>query len=128
MRIQKVWSDRLVASDTKDYATIMKKVNSRTYFDSETQSVLESIMEWPMAFPANKERFLHLGQKGGSTAFVLTDAFYATDKQGKTIECAFFFNNMDQQEDQLISKNFGQFEANIITNADFRQKLAAALK
>lgn len=128
MNIQKVWSDRLVASTTKDYASIMKKINSRTYFDSRTQDLLESIMEWPMAYPGNQQSFLRFGQKGGSTAFVLTDAFFATDKSGNTIECAFFFNNLSIQEDQMINKNFGNFESAILKNAEFRQKLTSALQ
>ena len=125
--VQKVWSDRLVGSTTIAYAHLMQKILSRQFFDAETQAVLESIMEWPMAYAGNKQLFNHLGQKGGSTAFVLTDAFYAAPKKGSKLACAFFFNDLSTAENTLVNKNFGDFEASILTDADFRKNLAKAL-
>ncbi len=126
--VQKIWSDRIVGATTLAYASLMQKINSRTYFNAQTQAVLESIMEWPMEFDANKKTFNRLGQKGGSTAFVLTDAFYATNKIGLTLACAFFFNNLSLTESALINKNFAAFEANILNSKKFREELAIALK
>ncbi|UKT63776.1 serine hydrolase [Pedobacter mucosus] len=126
--IQKFWSDRLVSSTTETYALLMQKINSGTFFKKDVQQVLESVMEWPMLFTGNQQVFTHLGQKGGSTAFVLTDAFYATDKKGNTLSCAFFFNDLTKEESNLITSNFGAFEAGIITNQKFRTKLAEGLK
>ena len=127
-RLQKIWSDKLVASTTADYANIMRKINDRNYFKPEVQQTLDQIMEWPMLNPSNQAAFKHLGQKGGSTASILTDAFYATDKTGFKLSCAFFFNNLTEKENQMIQNNFGNFEAGIITDAAFRQKLIIALK
>jgi len=127
-RLQKIWSDRLVASTTADYVSIMQKINNRDYFKAEVQQILDQIMEWPMLNPGNQAVFKHLGQKGGSTAFILTDAFYATDKKGSKLSCAFFFNNLTEKENAMIDRNFGMFEGSIITDATFRQKLITALK
>lgn len=127
MNIQKVWSDRLVKATTSNYAHMMQKIASQQFFDAKTQEVLESVMEWPMVYAGNKEMFNHLGQKGGSTAFVLTDAFYATPKSGPKLACAFFFNDLSTTESALVNKNFGDFEASILTDADFRKKLAKTL-
>ncbi|MFD2582763.1 serine hydrolase [Pedobacter vanadiisoli] len=126
--IQKVWSDRLVASTTADYAGIMQKINSRNYFEPNVQAILDQLMEWPMAYPGNQAAFKHLGQKGGSTAFISTDAFYVTDKNNAQLSCAFFFNNLTEKENVMIGRNFGNFEASLITDASFRQKLISALK
>ena len=126
--IQKIWSDRLVASNATDYASIMQKINSRNYFKPEIQKIIDQIMEWPMEYPGNQAAFKHLGQKGGSTAFILTDAFYATEKSGTSLACAFFFTNLTEKEKLMIQGNFANFEAGIITDAAFRQKLIAALK
>ncbi|MGQ7853765.1 serine hydrolase [Pedobacter sp. WC2501] len=126
--IQKIWSDRLVASNTADYAGIMQKINSRNYFKPEIQNILDQIMEWPMVYPGNQAAFKHLGQKGGSTAFILTDAFYATHKNGTSLACAFFFNNLTEKEELMIQSNFASFEAGIITDAAFRQKLITSIK
>lgn len=128
LRLQKIWSDRLVASTTADYVSIMQKINSRNYFKAEVQHTLDQIMEWPMANAGNQNAFLHLGQKSGSTAFVLTDAFYLTDKKGGKISCAFFFNNLTETENAMIDRNFGDFEGDIITNPAFRKQLISALK
>ncbi|MFD2285532.1 D-alanyl-D-alanine carboxypeptidase [Pedobacter petrophilus] len=127
MKLQKIWSDRLVASTAADYANLMQKVNSRSYFKTEVQSILDQIMEWPMVFPANQQAFKHLGQKGGSTAFIITDAFYATDQKEAKVACAFFFNNLTEKENTMINHNFGGFEASIITDTAFRKKLITAL-
>lgn len=128
LNIQRVWSDRLVASTTENYARLMQKIASRKFFTQETQVVLESIIEWPMTFAGNQVQFFHLGQKGGSTAFVLTDAFYASPKDGKQLACSFFFNKLTASESVLINKNFGALEGNILTNASFRKKLSEGLK
>lgn len=125
--IQKVWSDKLVASTTATYAKLMQKICDKT-FEPVTQEILQSIMEWPMAYAGNQAQFSHLGQKGGSTSYVLTDAFYAETKNGSKLACAFFFNDLTTAENALIQKNFGLLEGNIITNKDFRLKFAAALQ
>ncbi|TCD12792.1 D-alanyl-D-alanine carboxypeptidase [Pedobacter frigidisoli] len=128
LEIQKIWSDRLVASTASDYTNIMEKINSRSYFSSEVQFFLDQIMEWPMAYPGNQAAFKHLGQKGGSTAYVRTDAFYVTDKKDLGLSCTFFFNSLTEKENAMITLNFGAFEAEIITNPTFRLKLIEALK
>ncbi len=124
--IQKIWSDKLVASTTETYGKLMQRICDKN-FEPATQVILESIMEWPMFYPNNKTQFNHLGQKGGSTAFVLTDAFYAATKTGSKLACAFFFNNLSSAENAFIQKNFGALEGNIITNKGFRLKLAEVL-
>lgn len=128
LKIQRVWSDRLVASTTADYAQLMQKIAEGKSFPPETQTILESILEWPMNYAGNRAQFNHLGQKGGSTAFVLTDAFYALPKKGPQLACSFFFNGLTETESAFINQNFGSFEASILTDAAFRKKLAEGLK
>lgn len=128
LNIQRVWSDRLVASTTANYAQLMQKIASQKFFSPAAQQVLESILEWPMAYTGNQAVFKHLGQKGGSTAFVLTDAFYALPKKDVPLACAFFFNGLNEKESAFINKNFGDFEASILTDATFRKKLQQGLK
>ncbi|WP_316846567.1 serine hydrolase [Pedobacter psychrodurus] len=127
-KLQKIWSDRLVASTAADYERIMQKINSRHYFSTGVQDILDQVMEWPMTNPGNQAVFKHLGQKGGSTAFILTDAFYVTNKKDFKLSCAFFFNNLTENEKLMIERNFGMFEASIITDDAFRQQLISALK
>ena len=103
MALQKVWSDRLPASTVLEYASVMQKINTRTYFFPAVQTVLDSILEWPFVVnPGNKNVFTHLGMKGGSTAFVLTNAFYAETLKGNRVAAAVFFNNLTAAEFSML--------------------------
>jgi len=121
--IQKIWSDNLPASTVSDYLDIMKKINSRTYFDSKTQKYLDDIMEYILENPANREWLEHSGMKGGSTAFVLTKALYSTDKKGNKTELAYFLNDLSIWEMTRLQISMNAFELNILTNRGFRDKL-----
>jgi D-alanyl-D-alanine carboxypeptidase len=113
--VQRVWSDRLPGGTAHEYAELMKKIQSRAYFDSTTQSTLESVMEWPMeAFDSNREKYQHLGAKGGSTAFVLTYALYATDKAGNRTQLVFLFDDLDLVESTLLQAQLSQFQQTVI--------------
>jgi len=128
MNIQRVWSDNLPSSTVKDYVGIMKKINSKTYFDSETQKYLDEVMEGLMENPANRKWLKHAGMKGGSTAFVLTKAFYATDKKGNTTELAYFFNDLEFLENTRLQRSMNEFELKILTSKEFRDKIKTELK
>ncbi len=110
MALQHIWSDRLPASTTKEYVSIIQKINSHTYFDKKVHEHLDPIMEWPLEYnPQNAKSFEHLGQKGGSTAFILTQASYATLKNGKRIESAIFFNNLKESEFSKLQSAMNEF-------------------
>ena len=128
MNIQRIWSDKLPSSTVKDYVGIMKKINSKTYFDSETQEYLDQVMEGLMENPANRKWLKHAGMKGGSTAFVLTKASYATDKKGNTTELAYFFNDLEFMESTRLQGSMNEFELKILTNKEFRNKVKTELK
>ena len=128
MNIQRIWSDNLPSSTVKDYVGIMKKINSKTYFNSETQKYLDEVMEGLMENPANRKWLKHAGMKGGSTAFVLTKASYATDKKGNTTELAYFFNDLEFMENTRLQRSMNEFELKILTDKEFRDKIKTELK
>ena len=67
-------------------------------------------MEWIYeANPANRNVYQHIGLKGGSTAFVLTLAFYATTKAGDRTQIVVFFNDLTPAESALLNKNLNTF-------------------
>lgn len=120
---QRVWSDRLPASTAREYAGLMKKIQSRTYFNSKTQTVLEGILEWPMeAFDSNRKQFEHLGAKGGSTAFVLTYALYATDKKGNQTQLVFMFNELTPFESNFLQANLSNLQLKILSGTPSERK------
>ena len=45
MEFQRIWSDRLVGANAKDYMSIMEKINSRKYFPKSMQEEIENIFK-----------------------------------------------------------------------------------
>ena len=128
MNIQRIWSDKLPKSTVSEYVGIMKKINSKNYFDPKTQKYLDEVMEGLMENPANRKWLKHAGMKGGSTAFVLTKASYATDKKGNTTELAYFFNDLGVIENTRLQGSLNEFELKILTNKEFIDKIKTELK
>lgn len=129
MELQKLWSDRLTASTVREYASIMQKLNRRSYYAPNVQAVLDQILEWPFVVnPGNRAVYEHIGMKGGSTAFVLTNALYATDKAGNRSELVFFFNNLTLAENNSLQQNMNSFLINCIQTNRYRQTVQALLK
>ncbi|MEO7265766.1 MAG: serine hydrolase [Ferruginibacter sp.] len=125
VKMQKLWSDRLTASTTKEYAHIGKVLNNRKYFDSEAYAVLSEVLESIMENPANRQWLKHAGMKGGSTMFVLTKCLYATTKNDTKIEMAYFFNDLSESENKGLQSWMNAFELQVLSNESFRKKLAA---
>ncbi len=128
MKMQRAWSDRLPASTTKDYVHICKILNNRLFFDSGTYLILSKVLETLMENPANKQWLKHAGTKGGSTAWVLTKAIYATTKKGDKIEMAYFFNDLTQVENTMLQGWMNNFELAILSNPNFRKKMITIFK
>ncbi|MGB3465300.1 MAG: serine hydrolase [Cyclobacteriaceae bacterium] len=121
--VQRVWSDRLPASTVAEYADIMQKINSRTYFSEKTHFYLDEVMEYILENPANRNWLDHAGMKGGSTAFVLTKALYATKKSGEKIELAYFLEDIKPAEYTNLMYGMNDFELKILINPEFRDKI-----
>jgi D-alanyl-D-alanine carboxypeptidase len=127
MKMQKVWSDRLTASTTKDYVQLCKILNNRKFLDDDAYGILAEVLETAMENPANRAWLKHLGMKGGSTAWVLTKAQYATTKKDNRIELAYFFNDLTEKENEQLQTWMNTFEIYILTSRPFQEKLRAAI-
>jgi D-alanyl-D-alanine carboxypeptidase len=128
MNIQRIWSDNLPSSTVEEYVEIMQKINSRTYFDEQTHQYLDEVMEFLLENPTNRQWLEHSGMKGGSTAFVLTKALYATDKKGNKTELAYFMNDLGFLENTRLQMSLNEFELKILTDSDFREEVETVLK
>ncbi|NTV45289.1 MAG: serine hydrolase [Chlorobiales bacterium] len=123
---QKVWSDNLTASTTQEYALLMQKINSRTYFNSNWQGYIDQLLEAYMFELIPEFRsFEHVGSKGGSTAFVLTIAIYSADSLGNKTEFALFLNNLTSSENSSLSNNLFGFVHDVLTKPEVRKELGA---
>jgi len=128
LSLQKVWSDRLARSTTYAYASVMKKLNSKSDFDAEVYKYLDEVMEVVMENPRNASWLKHSGSKGGSTASILAEALYATDKKGNTTELAYFFNDLSLLENRRMAKGMNSFNLRLLNNEEFRTKVIETLK
>ena len=59
MEFQRIWSDRLVGANAKDYMSIMEKINSRKYFPKSMQEEIENIFQGTV----KNSKFEYAGQK-----------------------------------------------------------------
>lgn len=128
MAVQRVWSDNLPASTVSDYVSILKKINSRTYFSAEAQAYLDEVMEFLMENPANQSWLKHSGMKGGSTAFVLTQALYARDKTDNLTELACFFNDISIFQLVQLQASMNEFGLKILSDKAFREQVTEVLQ
>lgn len=128
MDFQQIWSDRLPRSTAADYASLMEKLNSKTYLAEDIHIHLDPVLEQLMEDPRNQEWLLHAGQKGGSTAFVLTMAMYATDKDNNQTEITFLSNNLSPIEQTKLTRNMNSFQLKLLKDEDFREKVRQELK
>nr|WP_255294461.1 hypothetical protein [Bacillus cereus] len=75
----------------------------------------------------NKKWLLHAGQKGGSTAFVLTNGLYATNKKGDSFEIVFMANELNRIDALKLRKNLNEFNLKTLKNEEFRGKIKMEL-
>ncbi|QJP35299.1 serine hydrolase [Nonlabens sp. Ci31] len=121
--MQGIWSDRLPAGSVSDYVSLMKKLNSKTYYDEKTQTVLNEIIETSMRYNSTKEFYQHIGIKGGSTLFIMTKALYAEDHKGNKTEMAYFFNGLEAQERKKMTMSINDFDRTVLRNPMMVQKI-----
>ncbi|MGG4495347.1 serine hydrolase [Brevibacillus reuszeri] len=116
---------RLPKGTTKEYATLMNKINSRSYLSNKVQKELEAVIENPLK---PDSPFTHIGSKGGSTAKVLTFSFYSTDKNGNKIELALFNKDLTKAEFQQIAQNLNVFLLERVQDEEFLDDLKQYLE
>ena len=125
--VQKIWSDKLPASTTKDYCTLMNKINTETLADKKVSQHLKEILGWPLENSQNQKHSASFGIKGGSTAFIVTEALYATDASGNTSALAVFFNDLKDWEKVIIDFNLTKFELKVLLDEKFRNAVKEKL-
>ncbi|HDR6259403.1 TPA: serine hydrolase [Bacillus cereus] len=125
--LQKNWSNRLTSAAASDYISLLEKINSKNYYDELVHQKLDKILETVIENEHNKKLFLHAGQKGGSTAFVLTNGLYATNKKGDSFEIVFMANELNRIDAFKLRKSLNEFNLKILKNEEFRGKIKMEL-
>jgi D-alanyl-D-alanine carboxypeptidase len=127
LAIQRVWSDRLPGATAKEYGQLLSIITNDELPD-EARRIMRDLMEWPMEInEANKDFYIHLGSKGGSTAFILNDALYAEDLDGNTTEIVLFTDDLNWWQSFRLQQNLNSFEVQLVGSEEYRKKVAQAL-
>jgi len=119
----KIWSDHLTASTTKEYVHLANILNNRKFLNENAYGIIAEILEFPMEKKQFQEIFRQYGGMGGSTGFALTQVIYFTSKEYMRMEMAVFFNNLTLPEEGQLKKWWYSFEAQVIFDENFRNKL-----
>ncbi|WP_318614733.1 serine hydrolase [Sporosarcina sp. YIM B06819] len=127
MDVQKIWSDRLIGATANDYGKLMASI-SNDELPLVATEVLRDLLEWPMEMnESNQDRFTHLGMKGGSTSFVLTQALYAETLEGDKTEIVLLTDNLSPREVKLMQRNLNSFVSKLIGDEEFRHSVQQQL-
>ena len=123
LKLQKMWSDNLPASTTKEYVQVARALNNREVLDEDVFFPIAEVLEFAMENKAFQKVFKHYGVKGGSTGFVLTHVIYFTMKNGTRMESAIFFNDLTPTEEKKLEGWLDPFEAQVFFDPVFRNKV-----
>ena len=127
LKVQRVWSDRLIGASANDYGKLLAIV-SNDQLPEKAADTVRDLLEWPLQlFEGNQQRYAHLGSKGGSTAFILNDALYAEDHNGKQIEMVILADDLSMWQGILIGNNFNSFESKLLSSERYRLKVQEEL-
>lgn len=125
--VQKVWSDRLIGASAKDYGKLLSVI-SNDQLPEKAAETARDLLEWPMEYnEQNHERFVHLGAKGGSTAFILNDAMYAEDHNGDKAEFVLLTDELSLWQGMLVRSNMNSFESQLLGSEAYRLKIQEEL-
>ncbi|MER2091025.1 MAG: serine hydrolase, partial [Sporosarcina sp.] len=117
--VQRVWSNRLIGASANDYGKLLAII-SNDQLPPTADETIRDLLEWPMQLnKGNHERFLHLGAKGGSTAFILNDALYAENHEGDKIEIVLLTDDLSFWQGVSLRKNLNSFESKLLRSEDF---------
>ncbi|WP_298467889.1 serine hydrolase [uncultured Psychrobacillus sp.] len=126
MDIQRIWSDRLTGASAEAYGEIVSRI-SNNEFSSNVTSTLRDILEWPLAYESNQEKFDHIGAKGGSTAFVLNQVIYVETKQGERMEMVIMLDDLSLLQSLSLQKSIDHFLFKLIDDQDYIELVESEL-
>lgn len=120
---EKTWAERLPKSTTKDYVSLIKKINNHNFFNDDVYNYLAPVLE-DMIIVHNTKDFIANGAQFLSlTASAVNAVMYMTDKSGNRIELAVFLQNLTPQEQMKLSMSMPNFFSQVVKDPVFRKRL-----
>ncbi len=122
-KMQKMWSDNLPSSTTKEYTGIAQALNNREVLDEDAFFPVGEVVEYPMENKEFQKKYKHYGAAGSNSTYAFTRVVYLTMKDGTKMEWAIFFNDLAATEKKHLQEWLDHFESQIIFDPVFRNKV-----
>jgi len=108
----KYFTNWFVRGTTKEYTSILSKVNNRSYFTEDEQIYIDAIMKYPFKSP----EIIYGGEKTGSlNGGVVTTAIYETTKDGNRVELAIFLDKLTVFQRFMYSLTITKLKYDLLT-------------
>jgi hypothetical protein len=127
--VEHAWSDKLPGSTAREYTQLMEKVNDRALLSGEAQNFFYNVVNGIVRTnPDNQDLYSYAGLKGGSTAWVFTEAAFFTKRTDEIeTEYTVLLNGSQMAQDDL-SNSFNDFRVGVLFEPSFRKALAREFK
>ncbi|XID94964.1 serine hydrolase [Paenibacillaceae bacterium WGS1546] len=124
LSMQRIWSDRLPAATAREYADLLRDIQSGNRLSPEAAAIVRDIMETPVK---PESHFSTLAHKGGSSLNILNEALYSEDKSKNRLQLALFMHGANRADMLWLEKKLDLFLRRYLTDTAFRQTAAEAL-
>ncbi len=121
--VEKWWQDRLPKATTREYVSLLKKLNNRAFFSEDVLKTMDALFADTLRTPELKKAIATGGLITSGTNRSVSTILYATDAAGTKTELAFFATNLTPQEHMKLSLSVANFEARVISDPVFLERL-----
>ncbi|MHA6532925.1 serine hydrolase [Paenibacillus sp. BAC0078] len=122
-KLQLLESRKLSRSTTKEYAHLMKLIHK----EELTPSTINPVMKRLIQRQVDPSKLKELGNKGGSTISVLTEALYCTDLEGNDTQLAIFIHEESGLDHIWLKEKLDLFLSKLLKNAEFQDEVSRRL-
>ncbi|MOA44026.1 hypothetical protein D3C78_1662500 [compost metagenome] len=101
----------------------MRAIQNESLVPNTIHEVLKSLLERPV----DSTKLKVLGNKGGSSISILTEALYCTDVTGNEIQLALFIHEESELEQIWLKKKIDLFLGKLLTDSLFEEEVQKQL-
>lgn len=121
--LQLLESKKQPRGTARDYANLMRAIQNESLVPNAIHEVLKSLLERPV----DSTKLKVLGNKGGSSISILTEALYCTDVTGNEIQLALFIHEESELEQIWLKKKIDLFLGKLLTDSLFEEEVQKQL-
>lgn len=123
MPFQKMWTNKLAKSNTRDYIKLMARLNRETFYSKEVYHHFTPLLRYKIKIDPEIK---HYAQKAGATAYAISLVSYA-ETLSNHIELTYMMNDLNTVEQTMIRGTVERFQTDFMVDPDFRRKVREVL-